>query len=114
MSKTHHTIDYVELPVDATGAAKAFYAAAFGWTFQDYGPTYAALSAGIDGGFQADPAEKTPAPLAIVYSADLDASLAAVRLAGGEITRGVFDFPGGRRFHFRDPSGNELAVWSDR
>lgn len=115
MSKTHNAIDYVEFPSGATETVKAFYGAAFGWTFQDYGPTYAApTNAGLDGGFQADPAEAPSAPLVILYSQDLSASLDKVRAAGGDITRDIFEFPGGRRFHFRDPSGNELAVWSDR
>ncbi len=110
---THHRIDYVEFPGSDLAATKAFYGAAFGWSFVDYGPTYAALeSAGIDGGFQADPDEAPPAPLVILYSDDLEASLAAVTQAGGIIVKPVFEFPGGRRFHFRDPSSNQLAVWT--
>lgn len=94
---------------------KAFYGEAFGWSFTDYGPTYAApRDAGLDGGFQAD-AEDAPAkPLVILYSDDLEASLAGVTAAGGTITKSIWEFPGGRRFHFTDPSGNELAVWSDK
>lgn len=94
---------------------KAFYGEAFGWSFTDYGPTYAApTDAGLDGGFQAD-AEDAPAkPLVILYSDDLEASLAGVTAAGGTITKSIWEFPGGRRFHFTDPSGNELAVWSDK
>lgn len=114
MSKTHHAIDYIEFPAGPLGDLKSFYSRAFGWNFIDYGPTYAALDgAGIDGGFQGDAAEKPAKPLVILYSDSLDDSLKAVTAAGGAITQPIFDFPGGRRFHFTDPSGNELAVWSD-
>jgi len=110
---THHKIDYVEWPATALPQTKAFYAQAFGWGFTDYGPTYAALNeAGLDGGFDAD--EGPAKPLVILYSDDLDASRAAVLAAGGVLTRDIFDFPGGRRFQFSDPSGNELGVWSDK
>jgi len=115
MGRSHHHIDYVEFPAAGLGPLKAFYGKAFGWTFTDYGPTYAAPdNAGLDGGFQAEPEEAPAKPLIILYSDDLDSSLHAVAGAGGVITRPVFDFPGGRRFHFTDPSGNELAVWSDK
>jgi predicted enzyme related to lactoylglutathione lyase len=111
---THHKIDYIEFPGGDLGAVKSFYTKAFGWNFIDYGPTYAALAdAGLDGGFQADPAETFAKPLVILYSEDLEASQAAVVQQGAEITKPIFDFPGGRRFQFRDPAGNELAVWSD-
>jgi hypothetical protein len=108
-------IDYVELPGGDLVPTKRFYEEAFGWRFIDYGPTYAAFDgAGLDGGFQAD-AENAPAkPLVILYAADLDAMEAKVRASGGEIVKPIFSFPGGRRFHFRDPSGNELAVWSEK
>jgi uncharacterized protein len=106
-------LDYLEMP--ATGAtldrAKAFYSRAFGWAFTDYGPTYAAFDEGLDGGFQADTSEASKAPLPVLYSEDLEATLAAVEAANGVILKPIFTFPGGRRFHFRDPAGNELAVW---
>lgn len=106
-------LNYLELPVGDTASAKAFYGAAFGWQFADFGPTYAAATSGdTDIGFQADPAEKTAAALAVIEVEDLDATEAAVRAAGGEITRAIFAFPGGRRFHFRDVAGHELAVMS--
>lgn len=109
-------LDYFELP--ATGGkldvVKSFYAAAFGWSFTDYGPTYAAFDEGLEGGFQADSAEAPPKPLPILYAADLEAAFAAVESAGGQIAKPIFAFPGGRRFHFTDPAGNELAVWSDK
>jgi len=106
-------LDYLELPAGSTEGAKAFYAAAFGWDFTDYGPTYAAFDQGLDGGFQADPAERPRAPLPVLYARDLEAMLARVEAAGGVILRPIFAFPGGRRFHFQDPSGTELAVWSE-
>ena len=106
-------IDYVELPGGNLAATKAFYAAAFGWTFQDYGPSYAAMeNAGLDGGFDADPVDATKLPLVILYAEDLDAAQAAVIAAGGTVLRRLL-FPGGERFHFHDPAGNELAVWTD-
>jgi hypothetical protein len=104
-------LNYVELPVDDTGAAKAFYEAAFGWSLAGFGPTYAATVTGdTDIGLQGDPAEATKAPLPVIDVADLEAALAAVEAAGGRIVRPIFDFPGGRRFHFLDPGGNELAA----
>jgi len=104
-------ISYLELPVANTGTAKAFYGDAFGWTFTDFGPTYAAtLSGDTDLGFQADSAQKTTAALPVVEVSDLEATLAAVERAGGKITVPIFAFPGGRRFHFRDPDGHELAA----
>jgi predicted enzyme related to lactoylglutathione lyase len=111
---THHAIDYIEFGVTDMADAKRFYTAAFGWQFNDYGPDYAGIRAGDGeaGGLRLEPTVAPGGPLVILYSADLDASLAAVREAGGEITEAPFDFPGGRRFHFSDPSGNELAVWS--
>ena len=104
-------VDYVELPGGELSATKAFYAGAFGWRFTDYGPTYAAFEEGLDGGFQGE--EAADKPLVVLYAHDLEAMEAKVRAAGGQITRPIFSFPGGRRFHFRDPAGNELAVWSE-
>src|SRR5262245_49610379 len=113
--KTPGKLNYIEM--SATGSTldstKAFYSAAFGWAFTDYGPTYAAFNEGLDGGFQADASEAPAAPLPILYSEELEAALAAVEAAGGVILKPIFSFPGGRRFHFRDPAGNELAVWSE-
>jgi len=106
-------LDYLELP--ATGgtldSVKAFYSKAFSWSFTDYGPTYSAFGEGLDGGFHA--AEAPARPLPVLYSQNLDQTLAAVRDAGGTIARPIFSFPGGRRFHFLDPAGNELAVWGE-
>jgi predicted enzyme related to lactoylglutathione lyase len=106
-------IDYVEMPATALAATQAFYEAAFGWRFTAYGPSYSAFEEGLDGGFQADPTERRPLPLVILYAHDLEAMAARVREAGGQVIRDIYSFPGGRRFHFRDPSGNELAVWSE-
>lgn len=111
--RTTGKLDYLEMP--ATGAtldgAKSFYSRAFGWSFVDYGPTYAAFEEGLEGGFQADPAEAPAKPLPVLYSEDIEATMRIVADAGGTIVRPIFSFPGGRRFHFTDPAGNELAVW---
>ncbi len=116
MSARHHTIDYLEITVAGVAAAKEFYGQAFGWQFNDYGPGYAGIRAtgdleagGLTAATDGDPIRP---PLAIVYSDDLEATEGAVRAAGGQIVVEPFDFPGGRRFHFRDPAGNELAVWT--
>jgi len=104
-------LNYVELPVQGTEGTKAFFTAAFGWSFTDFGPTYAATTAeGTNVGLQGDRAEWTSAPLPVIEVDDLDATEAAVRAAGGTITQPIFAFPGGRRFHFREPNGNELAA----
>lgn len=112
----HHAIDYVELSVRDVAAAKRFYSSAFGWRFTDYGPAYAGFSCpGADreaGGLREEPSVRVGGPLVILYSDSLEGTLARVREAGGEIVKAPFAFPGGRRFHFCDPSGNELAVWS--
>jgi predicted enzyme related to lactoylglutathione lyase len=103
-------LNYVELPVGEIGLAKAFYERVFGWSLTDFGPTYAAtLSGDTDIGLQGDAAEATKAPLAVIEVDDLEAALAAVTAAGGTIVRPIFAFPGGRRFQFTDPAGNELA-----
>jgi predicted enzyme related to lactoylglutathione lyase len=106
-------IDYVEFPAQDMIATKRFYQQAFGWSFTDYGPSYAAFDEGLDGGFDGDAEDQARMPLVILYADDLEAAEAKVRAAGGEIVRPAYDFPGGRRFHFRDPSGNELAVWTE-
>ena len=103
-------IDYVEMPGTDIAALKDFYRGAFGWSFIDYGPDYAAFNEGLDGGFDADPATRRDKPLVVLYAKDLEKMLAKVQAAGGVIVRPIFAFPGGRRFHFTDPGGNELAV----
>jgi uncharacterized protein len=116
-SQRHHRFDYVELAAPDLAAAKAFYAEAFGWSFTDYGPDYAGIHRpGGDGEMGGlNPARPAGAglPLVILYSDDLDSTIESVRSAGGEITEGPFEFPGGRRFHFSDPAGNQLAVWTE-
>jgi predicted enzyme related to lactoylglutathione lyase len=104
-------LDYLEMPGGDVAAVKAFYGQAFGWSFTDYGPDYAAFSEGLDGGFRGGEASGPPLP--VLYARDLEAMLAKVTAANGTITQSIFAFPGGRRFHFRDPAGNELAVWSE-
>ena len=107
-------IDYIEFPAADTARAKAFYSDVFGWKFEDYGPTYTSFADGrIAGGFQADAAARPAKPLIVIYATDLEAAQAAVERAGGKIVQPIFSFPGGRRFHFTDPEGNELAVWSE-
>jgi predicted enzyme related to lactoylglutathione lyase len=113
-SDNDRRIDYIEFPADDTAKSKNFYTAAFGWKFEDYGPQYTSFHDGrLAGGFSADQAERPAKPLIVIYAADLAAAERAVEKAGGKITRAIFAFPGGRRFHFSDPSGNELAVWSE-
>ncbi|MDR6850106.1 putative enzyme related to lactoylglutathione lyase [Sphingomonas sp. BE270] len=108
-------LNYLELPVRDLAAAKAFYTAAFGWDFTDFGPSYASTMSGdTDIGLQGDIAEQTAAPLPVIEVADLEMAEAAVQAAGGEITLAIFAFPGGRRFHFRDVAGHELAVMQPR
>jgi predicted enzyme related to lactoylglutathione lyase len=111
---THHAIDYIEIPVTDIDAAKAFYSAAFGWSLVDYGPDYAGIQGdGKEmGGLRRDAEVRPGGPLVVLYSDDLDASVEAVTGAGGTIVEPIYPFPGGRRFHFADPAGNELAVWS--
>lgn len=112
----HHGIDYLELGVASVPTAQDFYAAAFGWEFTDYGPDYAGIRAvsgrGEIGGL--NPAAGPRGPLVLLYSDDLEATLDAVRSAGGRVTEGPYAFPGGRRFHFTDPDGTELGVWAAR
>jgi predicted enzyme related to lactoylglutathione lyase len=108
-------IDYVELPsATARELTRGFYAKAFGWEFADYGPTYSATTNGTtDVGLQGDPGEALSVPLPVVRVDDLEGAFDSVSKAGGVIARPIFSFPGGRRFHFIDPSGSELAVWSE-
>lgn len=108
-------IDYVELPAPDLDAMKAFYGGVFGWSFQDWGPDYVSFADGrLAGGFRRESEVAAGGPLVVLYAVDLEGVEGAVKSAGGEIVKGIFSFPGGRRFHFRDPAGHELAVWSDR
>jgi predicted enzyme related to lactoylglutathione lyase len=107
-------IDYIEFPASDVARTKAFYSQVFGWKFTDYGPDYTSFEDGrLAGGFaKVDPVTRG-GPLIVIYAADLAAMETAVRAAGGTIVKETFSFPGGRRFHFTDPSGNELSVWSE-
>ena len=114
----HEKINYVEFPARDLEKTKHFFINTFGWSCQDFGPEYVAFSgAGLNGGFfQSELAANTNkgSALVVLYSEELEKTLEKIEAAGGSIVKPVFSFPGGRRFHFREPSGNELAVWSDR
>ena len=116
MSKT--LINYVEFPAKDISASKDFFTKTFGWKFTDYGPEYTAFSeSGLDGGFFKSELSSTTehgAALVVLFSEQLEDTLSKVEQNGGEIVKDIFSFPGGRRFHFKEPSGNELAVWSDK
>ncbi|NWJ26200.1 VOC family protein [Rhizobium sp. RM] len=116
MSETENDrrIDYVEFNVSDIEASKAFYGGAFGWTFKDYGPQYCEFSDGrLTGGFTTTaPVTAKGGALVILYASDIEAAQNRVESAGGKISLPIFEFPGGRRFHFTDPDGYELAVWS--
>ena len=108
-------IDTIEFPAKSLAATKKFYAAAFGWKFTDYGPGYSSFDDGrLTGGFRTDQKVRRGGPLVVLFAKDLEATEKRVKKAGGKITTPAFDFPGGRRFHFADPTGNELAVWAKR
>ena len=114
----HGKIDYIELASRDLDVTKAFFKQAFGWEFEDFGPEYTAFAnQGVDGGFykavmQANASEGSA--LVVFYSENLEQTQATVGNAGGAITQEIFAFPGGRRFHFTEPAGNEFAVWSDK
>lgn len=112
----HEKINYVEYPSRNLEATKSFFQAAFGWTFEDYGPAYTAFSGqGLDGGFfksEMVASTENGSALIVFYSDRLEETLSKVVAAGGQIVKPIFSFPGGRRFHFTEPSGNEFAVWS--
>ena len=114
----HHEINYIELAAVDISEAKRFYGSAFGWQFNDYGPDYVGIrkqkAGGECGGICRSENVVTGGPLVILYSLDLESSYSSVERAGGKITMEIVSFPGGRRFQFCDPSGNELAVWSDQ
>ncbi len=113
----HEKINYVEYPAFDLLATKAFFTEVFGWSFVDYGPNYTAFSnEGLDGGFyksELKSISESGSALLVFYSSNLEQTLEKVKAGGGSIAQEIFSFPGGRRFHFLEPSGNELAVWSD-
>lgn len=112
--KPENQIDYIELPASKIEETKRFYSAVFGWKFEDYGPDYTSFHDGrLAGGFSAEAAAPAKGLLLVLYSSDLAAVQERIKAAGGAIVRDTFSFPGGRRFHFTDPNGNELAVWCE-
>ena len=114
----HEKINYVEFPTTDLQATKAFFSQVFNWSFEDFGEEYTAFSnEGLDGGFfKADltVSTETGSALVVFYSETLEDTQTKIEKAGGTINKPIFDFPGGRRFHFTEPSGNEYAVWSDK
>ena len=114
----HEKINYLEFPAKDIQATREFFQKVFGWKFMDYGPDYCAFShAGINGGFfQSDACmtTKTGSALVVFYSKEIEKTQQKIEKAGGTIVKVLFMFPGGRRFHFADPSGNEFAVWPDK
>ncbi len=110
----HRRIDYVEFPAIDIDATRRFYREVFGWDFEDYGPDYTSFRDGrLTGGFWKAPSIQPGGVLVVIYAADLEDMEARIKAAGGRIVKPAFSFPGGRRFHFADPNGNELAVWSE-
>jgi hypothetical protein len=107
-------IDYIEFHATDIAKTKQFYGDVFGWKFEDYGPEYTSFADGrIAGGFCKGAVTAGAGPLVVIYVDDLEAAVLSVKAAGGRITKAIFSFPGGSRFHFTDPSGNELAAWHD-
>jgi predicted enzyme related to lactoylglutathione lyase len=115
--RKHGHVDYIELPAKSIAElkrTKAFYAELFGWSYRDWGDDYAdTRDSGLGSGVNADASHRPHQPLVVVYVDDLEAARQRAITAGARISRDIFSFPGGRRFHFVDPAGNELAAWSD-
>ena len=115
--KENH-IDYVEFPAksaDALASVKRFYKEVFRWSFQDWGHHYSdTKDSGIASGFSADASHRPSVPLVVLFAADLEAAKERVIKAGGTISKDIVSFPGGRRFQYIDPAGNQLGVWSDK
>lgn len=115
MSIKDNHINYVEFKAKDLEKIKEFYNSSFDWAFTDYGPTYTAFSdSGLEGGFEKTEYEIMNGALVVLYHSNLDLIKNRIIRSGGEISKDIFSFPGGRRFHFIDPAGNELAVWSDK
>jgi uncharacterized protein len=114
-SKNDRRIDYIEFRVHDIAKTKAFYGSVFAWRFKDYGPNYCEFQDGrLTGGFTTEGAPKPGGPLVVIYGDDLPALSESIVKAGGSISKPTYDFPGGQRFHFLDPNGYELAVWTAR
>jgi len=113
----HEKINYVEFPSKNLEETKSFFSHAFGWEFQDFGPEYTAFSnQGLDGGFfkaNLNSSTNTGAALIVFYSKNIEKTQEKIQKSGGTIIKLIFSFPGGRRFHFSEPSGNGFAVWSE-
>ncbi len=113
----HNKINYIEIPAKDIDSTKAFFSEVFGWSFVDYGPDYCSFAAqGVDGGFFKSDlvvSTKNGSPLIVLYSNHIETTQDEIEKAGGNIVKPIFSFPGGRRFHFNDPNGNEFAVWSE-
>ena len=108
-------VDYIEFKSNNLEKTKAFYTKVFGWQFTDYGPTYTSFEgSGVSGGFEQSEKPIVNGVLVVLYHENLEAVTDKIKSAGGKITKDIFSFPGGKRFHFTDPSGNELAVWTDQ
>ena len=114
----HEKVNYIEIPSKNIEVTKAFFSEAFGWSFVDYGPEYTAFSdEGIDGGFfksELSISTNKGSALVVFYSNSLEQTQLKIENSGGSIIKPIFPFPGGRRFHFTDPNGNEYAVWSEK
>jgi len=115
MSMKDNHINYIEFKANDLEKMKKFYHQAFGWSFTEYGPTYVAFSeSGLDGGFEKTDEDIVNGALVVLYHQKLEDIKKKIIKSGGKISKDIFSFPGGRRFHFIDTSGNELAVWSDK
>ena len=113
-TKPENQIDYIEFPASDIPRTKEFYSGVFGWKFEDYGPHYSSFQDGrLSGGFTTDAPAGAGGALVVIYATDLAGVETKIKAAGGAIVKEAFSFPGGRRFHFSDPSGNVLAVWSE-
>ena len=114
-AEQNRRVDYIEFPATNIEETKRFYHSVFGWEFTDYGPEYTCFTDGrLGGGFALAPEVVSGGPLIVLYAINLAEIEASIKQSGGRIVRDEYEFPGGRRFHFVDPSGNELAVWSDQ
>lgn len=117
MTIKDNSINYIELPLAKVDETKTFYNKVFGWEFTDWGPDYISFAgAEVDGGFNRESSVEAAKPgvLVVLYAKALEAKRDQITRSGGEIVRPIYEFPGGRRFHFLDPNGNELAVWSEQ
>lgn len=113
----HNKINYIEIPAKNVESAKKFFGSVFGWSFVDYGPDYCSFGdQGVDGGFfksELTVSTQNGSPLIVLYSSNLEVTQSKIEISGGSIIKPIFSFPGGRRFHFSDPNGNEYAAWSE-